>query len=72
MGRTAQRRQCNAANRTMTRQSAWLASVLGGTTSGGANPQSVEPLLTCAACGRQAFTLVTGECFGCREQARKA
>lgn len=62
MGRTAQRRQANSANRRL-----WLNSVLSGTTSGGANPKPVEPLLTCSACGRQAFTLCEGECLPCHD-----
>ncbi len=60
MGRHAQRRAANSANRAIS-ASAFMA----GFSATSAHREPTSPLLTCAACKQQVFTLVEGQCFAC-------
>lgn len=63
MGRTSARRASNAANRRVN-AAVWFAmqSFNGGTREG-----AQKPLLTCASCKHEVFTLIEGECFRCHQ-----
>lgn len=71
MGREAQRRAANAANRELRRgddrlNQELIAEGYKGVLTGLAAPSL---LLTCSACKREVFTLVEGECFRCHAPA---
>lgn len=81
MSRAAQRRQCNAANRTLTRKQSginaaawfyWQPGFHAPAVPVASNAAVEAVILRCETCGLGAFTLVAGECFDCRDKARKA